>query len=164
MILLYRRNDAWHLPLTLRPETLSDHPGQISLPGGALDGEETTYEAAERELEEELGVGRTGLEPIGQLTPLYVFGSNFLVTPWIAKLEQSPDLIPNPAEVAEVLEVPIAQLLDVRSYGCHNHSRGSVSLSAPHIQWQRHRIWGATAMILGELIAVLEEVGPISGS
>jgi len=159
MILLYRNADRWHMPLTLRPETLTDHPGQISLPGGAIDRDETTYEAAQRELDEELGIGPSHLEPIGQLSPLYIFGSNFLVTPWIAKMETPPTFVANPAEVAEVLELPLAQLLDVRNYGQHEHPSGSLRLRAPHIRWQQHRIWGATAMILGELTSLLEEIG-----
>ena len=159
MILLYRHDGGWQIPLTLRPLTMSEHPGQISLPGGALDADETTYEAALRELEEELGVGQVGIDPIGELTSLYVFGSNFLVTPWLAKIKTRPKFVANPAEVAEILEMPLTHLLDVRSHGHHEHTRGAVSLRAPHIQWQKHRIWGATAMILGELAALVEEIG-----
>jgi 8-oxo-dGTP pyrophosphatase MutT (NUDIX family) len=159
MILLYRHEDHWHLPLTLRPETMKEHPGQISLPGGAVDGDETTYEASLRELDEELGVGAAGIEPIGQLSPLYVFGSNFLVTPWLAKIDTRPDFVANPAEVAEILELPLTQLLDVRSYGSLDHQTSGITLKAPHIRLQNHRIWGATAMILGELTALLEEIG-----
>jgi 8-oxo-dGTP pyrophosphatase MutT (NUDIX family) len=158
MLLLYPTDDRWHLPLTLRPETLADHPGQISLPGGAVDGEETTYEAALRELDEELGITSADIQPIGQLSPLHVYASNFLVTPWLAFIRQRPEFVPSPAEVAEVLELPLLQLLDVRSYGQHTFQRGDVAFRAPHIQWQRHRIWGATAMILGELSALLEDL------
>ncbi|MCG8587347.1 MAG: CoA pyrophosphatase [Pirellulales bacterium] len=156
MLLLYPHDGEWHLPLTLRPETLSDHPGQISLPGGSVEDGETTYAAAVRELHEELDVDPSVVEPIGSLSPLYVFASNFLVTPWLAAAKCRPEFVENPHEVAEVLEVPLSQLMDVRSYGSHAYQRGSVSFRAPHIQWQRHRIWGATAMILGELIELLE--------
>ena len=156
LILLFPHEDSWYLPLTLRPETLADHPGQISLPGGAVDGDETTYEAAVRELNEELGVDASEVEPIGSLSSMYVFASNFHVTPWLAYARSRPEMVPNPAEVAEVLEVPLTQLLDTRSYSSHSIERGDIAIYAPHISWRRHRIWGATAMILGELIALIE--------
>jgi 8-oxo-dGTP pyrophosphatase MutT (NUDIX family) len=164
MLLLYSQeaqgphDNAWCLPLTLRPKTLSAHPGQISLPGGAVDADESTYEAALRELDEELSVAAWGVEPIGELSPLYVYASNFLVSPWLAFVDRRPDFVPNAAEVAEVLEFPLAQLLDMRSYGSHEIQRGGIAIRAPHIQWRKHRIWGATAMILGELAVLLEEV------
>ena len=158
MLLLYPHEDQWYLPLTLRPETLSDHPGQISLPGGALEDNETAYEAALRELGEELGVSPAEVEPVGRLSPLYVFASNFLVTPWLARTHHRPEFVPCEHEVAEILYLPLSQLLDVRSYGSHNFDRSGVTFRAPHIQLQHHRIWGATAMILGELTALLEEI------
>jgi 8-oxo-dGTP pyrophosphatase MutT (NUDIX family) len=156
--LLYPHRDEWYLPLMVRPTSMFAHGGQISLPGGAIEPDESSQQAAFRELQEELGVGGEGIELLGKLSPLYVYVSDFLVTPWVAALRQRPDLQPNPHEVAEVLEIPLAHLLDSKNYGQHRRQQRGLSMTAPHIQWGRHRIWGATSMILGELLAVISEV------
>lgn len=66
--------------------------------------------------------------------------------------------MPNPAEVAEVLEVPLSHLLDPAHFGSHVRRYQGQTYSAPHFLFQSYRIWGATCMILGELITVLEEM------
>ena len=83
VLLLFRRDGRWHLPLTERPDTLAHHAGQISLPGGAVDAGESSTEAALRELDEELGFNAP-VEVLGQLADCYVFASDFLVTPWVS--------------------------------------------------------------------------------
>jgi len=161
--LLYRDAGTWHLPLTVRAAGLTAHAGQISLPGGAVELDETSHAAALRELEEELAVDRGEVELLGRLTPLYLFASNFVVEPWVAWMPSRPAFVPDAREVAELLEVPLPDLLDRSRYGTHCISRGGLAFTAPHIVWQRHRVWGATSMILGELIAVLqrdEETAP----
>lgn len=157
LILLYRHQGRWHLPLTLRPSHLADHAGQISLPGGALEPDETSCGAAVREFREELGGGGE-IELLGRLSPLYVHTSNFLVTPWVGTTATRPELVPNPAEVEEVFEIPLDHLLDAANFGSHFRMRRGRPCTAPHFVWKSHRIWGATCMILGELITVIEEV------
>jgi hypothetical protein len=66
--------------------------------------------------------------------------------------------VPNPAEVAEVLEVPLSHLLDPAHFGSHVRQHEGQTYSAPHFLFQSYRIWGATCMILGELVTVLEEM------
>jgi 8-oxo-dGTP pyrophosphatase MutT (NUDIX family) len=161
MLLLYPEQDAWHLPCTLRPETLSAHGGQVSLPGGLIEPGELSDEAALRELEEELGVDRAAVQMLGKLSPLYLFVSNFSVQPWVAVVEQRPEFRPSPDEVEEVLEVPIEYLVDQSHWGTHVHRHRDLSFSAPHFIWKGHRIWGATSMILSELVALVEEVPAI---
>ena len=83
MLLLFRRDGRWHLPLTERPLTLVRHAGQISLPGGAVERREASHAAAVRELHEELGVVPEG-DLLGRLADCYVFASDFMITPWVA--------------------------------------------------------------------------------
>jgi len=160
LVLLYPHEGRWHLPLTLRPSHLPDHPGQISLPGGAVEPGETGPEAAIREFHEELGADATPIRRLGALSPLYVAASNFRVEPWVGAAAQRPAMVANPAEVEQLLEVPLAHLLDPAHFGSHCRQDQGRSYRAPHFVWQEHRIWGATCMILGELVTLVESLQP----
>lgn len=155
-LLLYPDDGRWTLPLTVRPGTMPVHAGQISLPGGRLNPGETSQEAALRELEEELGVNGQCVRVVGRLSPLYLFNSGFLVEPWVLSAAARPPLRPCAVEVAELLEVPLAHLMDPASVGSGVRKNRGVVFSAPHFAWRNHRIWGATAMILGELVSLLQ--------
>ncbi len=159
LALLYPHHGRWHVPLTLRPSHLPDHGGQVSLPGGAIEPGETSWEAAVREFEEELGADDEPIEPLGCLSPIYVAASNFRVEPWVGLAARRPGLDPNPAEVEELLEVPLAHLIDPANFGSHRRRDKNHAYATPHFAFQRHRIWGATCMILGELVTLLEELG-----
>jgi 8-oxo-dGTP pyrophosphatase MutT (NUDIX family) len=159
LILLYPHEDRWHVPLTLRPAHLPAHAGQVSLPGGALDPGETGREAALREFFEELGAAGHPIEVLGQLSPIYVRASNFRVEPWLALTERRPDMAPNPAEVEKLLEVPLEHLLDPANFGFRERAWKGHVYSAPHFLVAAHQVWGATCMLLGELVTVLEEIG-----
>ncbi|MEQ8788299.1 MAG: CoA pyrophosphatase [Pirellulaceae bacterium] len=156
LMLLYF-DDGWRLPMTLRPDTLPSHAGQVSFPGGMIDPGETVEQAAVRELEEELGVPGEAVEVLGRLSPLYVWASNFHVTPVLATMEATPEFIPSPEEVAEVIDVPLAAVVDPAFHHMHTINRRGLVFHAPHIEIDRHRIWGASCMMLGELAALLEE-------
>jgi 8-oxo-dGTP pyrophosphatase MutT (NUDIX family) len=156
LVLLYPHRGQWHLPLTRRPAHLPDHAGQISLPGGAVEPGETSRQAALREFHEELGRRGREIELLGRLSPVYVQASNFHVTPWVGVTDSRPELTPNPDEVEQVLEIPLAHLLDPANFGSHPRQHQGRPYTAPHFTWQSHRIWGATCAILGELVAVLE--------
>lgn len=157
MILLYRAGREWRFPLTVRPAHFVDHGGQISLPGGAVDPGETRAEAALRELDEELGIAPSTVEVLGQLSPLNLFVSNYHVVPTVAYMASPPNFRPSPAEVAELLECPVAVLLDPTSRGYEKIPGRHIPLSAPFFQLEGHHIWGATAMILNELAALWRE-------
>jgi 8-oxo-dGTP pyrophosphatase MutT (NUDIX family) len=157
LLLLYPHQGQWHLPFTLRPSHLAAHAGQVSLPGGAVEPGESTAEAALREFHEELGEDGTPIDLLGALSPLFVRVSNFLVVPWVAAAERRPRFVPDPAEVEELLEVPLAHLLDPAQFGSHPREHEGETYPAPHFLFRSHRIWGATCMILGEFVTILEE-------
>ncbi len=154
--LLYPARGQWQLPLILRPGSMSEHAGQISLPGGGGEPGELPQACALRELHEELGVDPAIVRLLGALPPIHVYASNFLVHPFVAITPQRPTFQPDAREVAELLEVPIAHLLNEQNHATHTIVRGHLSFRAPCITFQGRHIWGATALILGELFDVLE--------
>jgi len=159
LVLLYPHRQRWHVPLTVRPTSLPDHGGQVSLPGGAIEPGESSAAAAIREFREELGGDRAEIRMLGRRAPIYVEVSNFRVQPWVGSATERPRLVPNPAEVDEVLEVPLAHLIDPVNFGCHQRHDEPEAYTAPHFAWHSHQIWGATCMILGQFVVLLEELG-----
>jgi len=157
VLLLFRRNARWHVPLTERPKSLTRHGGQISLPGGAIDPGESAQAAALRELDEELGVGRT-FEIVGRLPDCYVFASDFAISPWIAATDDEPVWQPNEREVQSVVELPLDLLLDERAFGRLTIERGPLAFHAPCLKIGTARVWGATCIILGDFADALRHL------
>ena len=133
-------------------DTLSDNGGRLTAQ------ERDRLFLALRELEEELGIDRFRSLLLGQLSPLYLFGTNFLITPWVAAVRDAVEFLPNREEVDEFLQVPLAHLVAPASRGEHIQQRGSLRFMAPHFLWRQHVVWGATSMILAELVAVVRDV------
>ncbi|MCC6126758.1 MAG: CoA pyrophosphatase [Pirellulales bacterium] len=157
LILLYPREDAWHIPLILRPTDSTVHSGQICFPGGAVEPGETTAAAAVREFHEELGDDGTPLELLGTLSPWHVRASNYLITPWIGCCAVRPRFTPNPVEVAEYFEVPLTHFLDPANFSSHDREFRGNRYRFPHFAWAGRCVWGATCRILGELVTILLE-------
>lgn len=149
-IVLCWDGQTWSLPLTVRNAQLTRHGGQVSLPGGLLDAGETPREAATRELGEELGQ-RPPLQWLGDLSPLFVFASNVLVTPCVAAVDHWPEWTAQPAEVDRVLRLELRELLDDHATPRLDVDRGPFHFSAPQWRIEGHSAWGATAVMLGEL-------------
>jgi 8-oxo-dGTP pyrophosphatase MutT (NUDIX family) len=146
----------WRLPLIVRPEHLEHHAGQVALPGGMIEEGESSGEAALRELHEELGVPPDGIELLGELSPLYVFASDNFVVPWVAIASFVPTFILNVDEVNAVVELPVSNLIGEDHIGSEIREQNGVRFRAPFYRCGSHRIWGATAMMLAELAAILE--------
>jgi 8-oxo-dGTP pyrophosphatase MutT (NUDIX family) len=155
---MYRHDDAWWIPLTLRSSTLADHPGQISLPGGRIEMEEGAWDAARREFLEELGCPIPEECLLGQLTPLYVYGSHHHVEIFVAAMSSRPEFQPDTAEVAEVIMLPLMDLLNPENRVIATMQRGTARYEAPGYRVGKHTVWGATAMILSEYIDVVSRV------
>lgn len=155
LMLLYRRDNAWHLPAILRPGHMKAHADQVGLPGGMVEAGESNQQTALREYEEELGGPRTGIRILGELSPIYVWISNVVVHPHLAICAEPPTWQPNPGEVAEIVEVPLAKLFDQTARGTTQIERRGLRFAAPNFQIGKRAIWGATCMMLGELAALL---------
>jgi len=140
----------WALPLTVRSSTLTRHGGQVSLPGGLVDANEDSRDAAQRELGEELRCDPE-LTWLGDLAPLFVFASNSLVTPCVAAVGEWPTWDPHPPEVERVLRLPLGNLLEQPPASPLNIERGLLQFAAPQFVVDGLSVWGATAVLLGEL-------------
>ena len=155
LVLLYPDQDQWYLPTASRPMQMKEHGGQIALPGGMVDAGESPREAALRELDEELGVRLGNKAILGELSPIFVFNSNFHVHPYLAICDHRPEFKPSEDEVAELIPVPLRVLLDPASRGQHQIHCWGKTFRAPHYSVGRHQIWGATSLILAEVAAIL---------
>ncbi len=153
---LQRTASGWSIPAILRPETMKAHAGQVSLPGGLVESDETLVQTALREFEEELGAATAAMRVIGQLTPMYVFVSGFEVTPVVAVSAEPLVLQPNEHEVAAVLELPLSELVDPVRRGRHVIERRGLRFTVPHFAIGGQRVWGATSLMLAEFVALLK--------
>lgn len=163
LILLYPHDGAWHVPLTLRGSTLRHHTGQVSLPGGRVDAGESIEAAALREAEEEVGVVPGAVQVVGRLTPLHVPVSRHLLHPVVGIAADRPSFRLAAAEVERLLEVPVAHLRDPEIVAWEQRQRQlppPVLMDVPYFAVDGTQVWGATAMILAEFLAVLADVDP----
>ena len=144
--------DAGHtVMLTQRTAHLRDHAGQISFPGGRVEADDLSpTHTALRETEEEVGLSRERVEVLGFL-PEYRTGTGFRVTPVVGLVHPPFDLQPDPFEVAEVFEVPLAFLLDPANHQRHEmHYRGALRQYFA-MPYGDYFIWGATAGMIRSL-------------
>jgi 8-oxo-dGTP pyrophosphatase MutT (NUDIX family) len=161
LLLIYPHEDAWHLPLTVRGSTLRHHTGQVSLPGGRLDLGESVEEAALREAHEEVGVVPSEVEVLGRLTSLPVWVSGHLLHPVIGFAPRRPSFSLASHEVERLIEVPVAMLREPDRVLWEERKRilpPHGVMNVPYFDVLDERVWGATAMILAEFVALVEEV------
>lgn len=145
------RQEGQTVLLTQRTAHLRDHAGQISFPGGRVEADDLSpTHTALRETEEEIGLARERVEIIGFL-PEYRTGTGFRVTPVVALVRPPFDLQPDPFEVAEIFEVPLAFLLDPANHQRHSlHYRGALR-NYFAMPYGDYFIWGATAGMIRSL-------------
>ncbi len=166
LVLLYPIHGELQLVLTRRRDDLNSHAGQMSFPGGQHEGQETLLMTALRETEEEIGISAKSLEVIGELAPLYIPPSDYEVHPFVAWYCKGnrPNFAPNPYEVAEIIEVPLRYLLDPSSRGEQPWDFQGHSITVPYYIVDEYKVWGATAMMISELVERLFAVSSQSGS
>jgi 8-oxo-dGTP pyrophosphatase MutT (NUDIX family) len=154
LLLIYPGDNGVAVPLTVRASTLARHAGQISLPGGATDPGETLAQAALREASEEIGIDPDSVRVLGELTPVHVLVSGFTLHPVVGLTDVRPPFQAAPGEVDEILEVRLEDLRDASRIRTGTHVREGVAIEYPYFDLSGHRVWGATAMVLGEFITL----------
>lgn len=151
------------LILTKRTSTLSTHSGQIAFAGGSMEADETPTQAALREAWEEIGLEPSLVQVLGLLDDVWT-PAGFHVTPVLGLVSSKAVLKPNPAEVAQILTVPLAELAAIGvqyEYKTLPPSSRIPSFetrerAVPHYLWQEHDIWGMTAFVIGDLLGLLK--------
>ncbi len=160
LVLFYPFANEVHTVLMLRNAYPGVHSAQVSFPGGKLEETDASLrETALREANEEVGVDPNQVHIAGRLTEVYIPPSGFLVEPYIGIAPVRPNFVLNPAEVQQIIEVPVRELMDERNRTHQNIplSNGT-QLKAPCFMLQGHTVWGATAMMLSEAHAILQRL------
>ncbi len=160
LICIYPKKGIAHTVLMLRPDKQGIHSGQVSFPGGRQDKQDTDLEAtALREANEEIGIQKNDVVIIGKLTPLLIPVSSFHVEPFIGYLNYAPVFSLNKAEVMDVIEMEVQELLEERMVLRDEFLSGTgLKINAPYYLVAGHKVWGATAMMLRELEELLRAV------
>jgi 8-oxo-dGTP pyrophosphatase MutT (NUDIX family) len=154
LIPLVRRGRTWSVLFTVRSQNLSAHSGQISFPGGSVEGEEPLEDAARREAEEEVGIPRARVEIIGRLDDL-VTHSGFLVAPFAGIIEEPEAYTMQESEVVEIFEVPLEALLDPANPQVRYVPFRGNDYPAYFYRYGRFEIWGLTGRMLKAFLDVV---------
>ena len=158
MVLIYPIQNKTHLVLTQRHPYPGVHGGQISFPGGKQDPEDKNLkETALREAYEEVGVSKNEIEILGPLSPIYIPPSNFHVQPLLAYSHTRPTFIKEEAEVASILDIPLSTLLKKETVQSLPVNIRGYNREVPCFKVEDHIIWGATAIVLSELIYMIRQ-------
>jgi 8-oxo-dGTP pyrophosphatase MutT (NUDIX family) len=161
LLLVYPGEDGeLTMPLTVRHAGLPAHPGEVSLPGGAVDPGDASREAAAlREAHEEVGLEPETVRIAGTLDDIWIPVSNFELRPFVGTASIRPTLVPQTDEVAEIVELPLRLILTDAIVGEEEITGASWVLRAAVYRHAGQRIWGATARTLAMFAAVLAEAG-----
>jgi 8-oxo-dGTP pyrophosphatase MutT (NUDIX family) len=155
LVLVFPIAGRAHVVLTVRADGLGRHGGQVSLPGGAIEPGETFEQAALREAHEEIALAVDTVRVLGAMTPLDIPVSGFRLHPIVAATDVQPALTPADGEVARIVEIGLDDLLNRRSLGMAARVRDGRRLDVPTFSAGGVEIWGATAMVLAELLVMV---------
>lgn len=158
VVALFReKNDEAHLVLMQRPAYDGVHSGQISFPGGKReDFDQDLRSTALREMTEEIGIREDEVQLLGALTEIFIPPSKFIVQPWIAFTHRELKFLPDPVEVSEVLEFPWRKFQEGASLQEVDMNIRGFKAKVPAFVIDDKVIWGATAMMIAEIIRITE--------
>jgi 8-oxo-dGTP pyrophosphatase MutT (NUDIX family) len=160
LLLLYEKEGVIYFPLILRKSYNGVHSNQMSFPGGKKELLDTNfYETALRETNEEIGVLKTNVSLLGELSSIYIPPSNFMVYPYVGFVKNPISFIKDSREVEAIFEIPLLDLLNENIIGETTVELSSkMQLKTPYFNLQNKVVWGATAAILAEFKVLLKNV------
>ena len=147
----------WDVILTRRNSDLPHHRGQIAFPGGSVDEGENCMQAALREAEEEIGLDPSTVSVLGCHDDIWT-PSGFIISPVIGVLSSAGNLRPNPAEVARVFTVPLSFFADADKAQLQTIRHEGIDREVFFYHWDGETIWGATALMLRNLLVLLDMI------
>lgn len=153
LVLLFPFQQQIQLCLIRRPSTMKNHAGQIAFPGGKKESEDLNLvQTALREAQEEIGVAREDVEILGQLSTVYVQISEFLITPVVGWLNKAPEIVVDSSEVDEVFFISLDDIANQGNRCEREMDTRTGRINVPGYEINGFFIWGATAMMLAELV------------
>ena len=157
LILLFKEKNIYKYYLTQRSNNVGKHKGQISLPGGSQEKNESLESTALRETEEEIGIDKDTINIIGKLTKLYVPVSGFCIYPFVGWTNNIARIKPSD-EVEKIFNVPLSELLNKNNEKHKQKVLNNKLTKVPYFNLRNNEVWGATAMILSEFKKILESI------
>lgn len=158
LLLLFPEGEQIYTCLTRRPPTMTFHPGQISFPGGKVEKEDLSAEmTALREAREEIGIDTSNIRILGKLSDLYVEVSRFSIQPFLAWADKKPEFLINIGEVEDLILFPLSDFVSNETISETELDTVTGPLLIKYYPFNGEIIWGATAMILSELIEILKK-------
>ena len=155
LVLLFEENNSFNFILTLRSKKVETHKGQISLPGGVQEKNESLKDTALREAEEEIGALPKTIEIIGELSSIYIPFSGYKVHPYVGWASAPPKLIPCAQEVERIIIVPVNELIDEKNQTQKKTILRGIPVTMPYFSLKGEIVWGATSMILSEFKQII---------
>ena len=154
-MLVYPKEGEFHLLLNKRSESVEDHKGEVSFPGGRMDeGDGSLLHTALREAHEEVGVRPEDVRVLRRLDDVDT-STGYRVTPFLGAIPGGYPFVVSTVEVAELVEVPVAALVDGSTVRDETRFEDGVPVSRPNYAYRGHLIWGATARIVTGLVELL---------
>lgn len=158
LLLLFKKDGAWHTVFIKRTEYKGMHSGQISLPGGKQeDCDENLAATALRETFEEVGVNPEDVRVLGKLSTVQIPVSGFIVEPYVGYISYEPEFKPDIIEVQEIIISQIELFLRAEVKGEFTYKRDEFSIKAPYYNLLGEKLWGATAMMISEFEELCRE-------
>jgi len=155
-LLLYPKDGEYCILLNKRTDTVDDHKGEISFPGGRKDPEDKTLlDTALRETHEEMGISPDDVDVLGEIDDVPT-NTSYLISTFVGTIPYPYEFAPSEAEVAEVLEVPISALMDINSARDEVRVRDGELVNSVSYSYDGHLIFGATARILSRFLELLD--------
>ena len=156
LVPVFEEDGIARLVLTRRSTNLPSHQGQVAFPGGKVHDGETSEAGALREANEEVGIEPTDVEVVGPLEELSTVASQFVLAPFVGLLPGRPALVPNPAEVARIFDVSVADLMEPDVYHEERWNIPGMGERPMHFfDVADETVWGATARILHDLLTLV---------
>lgn len=159
LLMLLPIDDTPHIVVTVRRSDLTDHAGQVSFPGGRRERGEPLLQTALREAQEEVDLSPHDVEVLGEMTPLFIPPSNYCVYPFLGFTRRRPALRPHDYEVERIVELPLPLLLDESTIRRERRTLLGEEVLVPYFDVAGLQIWGATAMMLSELVSLARHTG-----